>query len=128
MGACRIFVLASLNIQENVPLAPLTTLKVGGRARYFGKVDSEGELLAAFSLAEQKRVDVFVIGGGSNVLVSDHGFDGMVVQIALKGISSRTTNSGWVEVTVQAGEDWDPFVEYCVARGLAGIECLSGIP
>ena len=112
-----------IEIQENVALAPLTTLKVGGPARFFARADSEHDVRAAFGHAAAAGLEVFVLGGGSNVLVSDNGFDGLVIHIALKGI--RLSDG---LVTALAGEDWDPLVRFCVDRDLAGIECLSGIP
>ena len=118
----------SLNLQENVPLAPLTTLKVGGPAKYFVRAESEEAVIAAFEFANQKDLDVFVLGGGSNILVSDRGFGGLVIQVALKGISVDLIEPGMPDVTARAGEDWDRFVEYCVSRDLGGVECLSGIP
>ena len=113
----------SLKLQENVPLAPLTTLKVGGPARFFVRARSEDEVIAAFDHARTSGLDVFVLGGGSNILVSDSGFDGLVIQIALKGID----HDGAL-LSVGAGEDWDPIVSFCVEHDLAGVECLSGIP
>jgi UDP-N-acetylmuramate dehydrogenase len=113
----------SINVQQKISLAPLTTFKVGGPACYFVRAETEAQVAAAFEYADQKELDVFVLGGGSNLLVSDNGFDGLVIQIALRGI----TIDGSAAV-VCAGEDWDSFVELCVDRGLAGIECLSGIP
>ncbi|MEK7723759.1 MAG: FAD-binding protein, partial [Acidobacteriota bacterium] len=110
-------------IQENIELAPLTTLKVGGAARFFVKADTENEVINAFAWADENNIPIFILGGGSNILVSDEGFDGLVLQINLKGIELSDTS-----VTAQAGEDWDEFVKYCVEKGLAGIECLSGIP
>lgn len=114
--------------QENVPLAPLTTLGVGGPARYFLSVESEADLAEALKIAETNDIKVFILGGGSNILVSDDGFDGLVLQIALKGIAAEKAEDGRVIVTAAAGEDWDSFVEYCVDRGYSGVECLSGIP
>lgn len=113
----------SLKIKENVPLAPLTTLKIGGAARFFVRAETENEVAAAFRFAEENDFALFVLGGGSNILVSDAGFDGLVLQIALRGISVKEN-----VVTAQAGEDWDEFVEFCIGQNLAGIECLSGIP
>src|SRR5262245_56645204 len=114
-------------IQRDVPLAPLTTLRIGGPARFFAEARDEDEMLAAFSFAEQQGLPVFILGGGSNALVADDGFPGLVIHIALKGVSWR--NEGDVViVTAQAGEDWDEFVRQCVERDLAGLECLSGIP
>jgi UDP-N-acetylmuramate dehydrogenase len=112
-----------LNIRENVILASLTTLEVGGPARYFVRCETEKDVVDAFDLAHAKNVPVFVLGGGSNIVVSDRGFDGLVVQIAFHGI--------WIErgsVIAAAGENWDSLVARCVEKNLAGIECLSGIP
>jgi len=112
-----------LKIQENISLAPLTTLEVGGPARYFVTAQSEEELVEAFAFARSQNLPVFVLGGGSNIVVSDKGFDGLVVQIALTGISI----DGEI-VTAAAGENWDALVERCISEDLAGFECLSGIP
>jgi UDP-N-acetylmuramate dehydrogenase len=105
-----------LKIQDNVPLAPLTTLGVGGAARYFVRAESEDVVRAAIEYADFNELPLFVLGGGSNVLIADRGFDGLVLQSAI------------VTLEVGAGEDWDRFVAFCVDRGLAGVECLSGIP
>jgi UDP-N-acetylmuramate dehydrogenase len=113
----------SLSIQENVPLAPFTTLKVGGPARLFAVANSEDDVAAAFEYARSGGIPVFVLGGGSNILVSDAGFDGLVLQIALRGVKTDGPL-----LTAAAGEDWDKFVSYCVDNDLAGVECLSGIP
>ena len=119
----------SLQIRENVPLAPLTTLKVGGPARFFAEARSDAEVIEALEYADESGLPVFILGGGSNILVSDNGFDGLVVQIALTGITQcGDDNSHDVKVTAGAGEDWDKFVDYCVQDHLAGVECLSGIP
>jgi UDP-N-acetylmuramate dehydrogenase len=114
-------------IQQNVPLAPLTTLRIGGPARFFAEARSEDEMLAAFSFAEQRRLPLFILGGGSNALIADEGFPGLVIHLALNGVSWRNEGDE-VIVTAQAGEDWDELVRQCVERDLAGVECLSGIP
>jgi UDP-N-acetylmuramate dehydrogenase len=123
---------AALKIDENVTLAPFTTFRVGGRARYFTDVRSEKELREALEFASDARIGVFVLGGGSNVLISDSGFKGLVIRIALRGISRMDlpdSGSGHpVMITAMAGEDWDEFVGWSVERDLGGIECLSGIP
>ena len=113
-------------LQENVSLEPLTTLKIGGPARYFVRAESERAVVEALRFAETEKQPVFILGGGSNLLVSDNGFDGLVLQIALRGIEQETERS--IVVTAKAGEDWDEFVAWCVGEDLAGIECLSGIP
>jgi len=116
-----------LIFEENVPLAPLTTLKVGGPARYFTEPRDVDELRAAFERSRADDLKVFVLGGGSNVVVSDEGFDGLVIRPNFLGIAFEpggdTTN-----VSAGAGENWDEFVETCVNKGLAGVEALSGIP
>jgi len=111
----------------DVNLAPLTTLKIGGPARFFVRAESEEQVVRAFGFARENSLDVFVLGGGSNLLISDNGFDGLVLQIALKGISHNVAHNA-VLVIANAGEDWDAFVAKCVEENLAGVECLSGIP
>ena len=115
-------------IEENVRLAEYTTLKIGGRARYFARAASEREIVEALEFASQNKLQVFILGGGSNVLVADEGFNGLVLQIALKGISVVQGKDETVCVTAQAGEDWDELCKFCVEKNLQGIECLSGIP
>ncbi len=114
-------------IQENVALAELTTFKIGGKARFFVRAKSENEVVEALEFAEQNSLDIFILGGGSNVLIADEGFDGLVLQIALKGILMEARKNR-VFVTANAGEDWDAFVKICVKKNLQGVECLSGIP
>jgi UDP-N-acetylmuramate dehydrogenase len=112
-------------IRENVLLAPFTTLEIGGAAKYFAEARSEDELLGALSFAERRALPVFVLGGGSNVLVADEGFAGLVLRVALKGVAAADEAGS---ITAGAGEDWDEFVAHCVGQNLAGLECLSGIP
>lgn len=118
----------SLSIQENVSLAELTTLKIGGRACFFASAKRESEVVEALNFAEQNNLETFVLGGGSNVLIADKGFNGLVLQVALKGISTAQKKDGIVDVTAYAGEDWDAFCRFCVEKKLQGVECLSGIP
>ena len=115
-------------IRENVRLAPYTTLRIGGIARYFSDVHNEEQLHEALNFAQLLKLPIFVLGGGSNVLIADIGFSGLVLHLALTGISFQKPKKDAVLATAAAGEDWDGFVKKCVARGLAGIECLSGIP
>ena len=114
---------SKLEIQENIEFASLTTLKVGGAARFFVQANTESEVVEAFSWADKNEIPLFILGGGSNILVSDDGFDGLVLQIKLRGIEHDENL-----IKAQAGEDWDDFVKYCVENSLAGLECLSGIP
>jgi len=114
-------------IQENVPLAPATTTKLGGPARYWAIARSVDQLRFCLDWGRRRGVGVQVLGGGSNVLFADAGFDGLVVNIGVLGVSF-SGRDGTVMVRAAAGEDWDGMVAACVARGLGGIECLSGIP
>jgi UDP-N-acetylmuramate dehydrogenase len=116
-----------MEIQENIALAPLTTLRVGGNARYFACAGSVEDVETAVSFAEDRKLPLFILGGGSNVLVSDHGWPGLLLQIGNSGIG-HTHERETIRLIVGAGEDWDPFVAFCVTRNLAGVECLSGIP
>jgi UDP-N-acetylmuramate dehydrogenase len=116
----------SFQLQENLPLARYTTLGIGGPARFFVEATDEGQILDSLNLARARNWPVLVMGGGSNLLVSDSGFPGLVLRIALKGVRFDEKGSGNVEAA--AGEEWDSFVASCVSRNLAGLECLSGIP
>lgn len=120
----------TFEVQTEVELAPLTTLGIGGPARYFVRAATEDALAGAVEYAREHNLPVFILGGGSNVLIADAGFDGMVIQIAISGSEFRvqSSESGSSEITVGAGEDWDAFVAWCVENDLAGVECLSGIP
>ncbi len=115
-----------IHIKENYPLAPLTTLGVGGPARYYMEATDEDGVQEALEKADAGRWPLFFLGGGSNILVSDDGFPGLVVKVSLRGVYFDEKNPG--VVSVAAGEDWDAFVARCVEQNLAGIECLSGIP
>lgn len=117
------------HIRRNVPLAPLTTLGLGGPARYFLEARDDASLAAALRRAREEGVEATILAGGSNAVVADAGVDGLVVRVALKGVERTAAGGGGQELwTVAAGEPWDPLVERVVAAGLAGIECLSGIP
>ncbi|WP_067466603.1 UDP-N-acetylmuramate dehydrogenase [Actinomadura macra] len=113
---------------EEVNLAGYTTLRLGGPARRFVEATTEAELVAAVRAADGEGEPVLVLGGGSNLVVSDDGFPGTVIHIGTRGTERVGGEGDTVHVRVQAGEDWDPFVARCVSDGLAGIECLSGIP
>ncbi len=112
-------------VREDVPLAPLTTLGLGGPAQRLVTAYDEDEVVQAVLGAV--RTDVLVLGGGSNVVVADEGFPGTVVHVASHGLAARADGDD-VLLTAQAGEDWDGLVAHAVAEGLAGLEPLSGIP
>ncbi|HET9954729.1 MAG TPA: UDP-N-acetylmuramate dehydrogenase [Polyangiaceae bacterium] len=115
-------------IRNDVPLADYTTLKLGGPAKHFVEVRDENELAEALSWARSRNERVFVLGGGSNLIVPDAGVDGLVVSIALRGIAHDTGKAGSTLLRVQAGEPWDSVVGVALEANLAGIESLSGIP
>ncbi len=135
-----------MRIKEHEPLAPLTTFGIGGPARWFAEAASEEEIVEATAWARERGVALFVLGGGSNLLVSDAGFNGLALRVALRGIaaedaaqnaesSGRTAQSGLDSgpqaqriYQAAAGENWDSFVERAVGDNCAGIECLAGIP
>jgi UDP-N-acetylmuramate dehydrogenase len=117
-----------LSYKTNVPLAPLTTMHVGGPARYFTCVRTLSELKEAFLFSQKHNLSVFILGGGSNILVGDGGYDGVVVKIELSGVEFFEKENGFIEVVVGAGECWDDFVNETVRRGFYGLENLSGIP
>lgn len=123
-----------MNIQHNVPLAPLTTIKLGGNAsRYIACTNNEDIILALKYAQEnnltagQAGLRVHILGGGSNTIFADNGFTGLVLHIQTKGIATIEDSNGAL-LTAQAGENWDAVVHYAIANNLAGIECLSGIP
>jgi UDP-N-acetylmuramate dehydrogenase len=113
---------------EHVNLAGYTTLRLGGPARRFVEATTEEDLVGAVRAAEAAGEPLLVLGGGSNLVVSDAGFAGTVVHVATRGVGVTTAAGGRVLVRAQAGEEWEPFVAQCVEDGLAGVECLSGIP
>ncbi|MFC5863397.1 UDP-N-acetylmuramate dehydrogenase [Acidicapsa dinghuensis] len=114
-------------MRENVALAPYTTFGIGGPARWFVEAEDEDTICDAVMWARDRSMPVFVLGGGSNLLVSDAGFAGMVLHIALKGVASADQGEERI-YRVAAGENWNGFVQRTVSDGCAGIECLAGIP
>lgn len=116
-----------MKIQENVPLAPFTTFQVGGPARYLVEAHSESDVKDALHFAAERRAPLFVLGGGSNLVIADAGWPGLVLKIALAGIEF-SADGGDVLFQAGAGESWDDFVAQAVECNCAGIECLSGIP
>jgi UDP-N-acetylmuramate dehydrogenase len=121
-------VLGGLVARHDEPLATHTTLRVGGPARDLVEVTSERELVEVVRALDAAGEPVLVLGGGSNVLVGDAGFDGTVVLVATRGVDQDVASCSGAVVSVAAGEPWDPFVALTVANGWSGLEALSGIP
>ncbi|HWA78211.1 MAG TPA: UDP-N-acetylmuramate dehydrogenase [Polyangiaceae bacterium] len=116
-----------MNIQTGVTLAPRTTLKLGGPARWFTSATTDAELGAAFDWAHARGVQTWVLGGGSNVVAPDEGLDGLVIAVEPRGVECQNDGE-FCLVSAKAGEPWDGLVAFSVESGLAGLECLSGIP
>jgi len=112
---------------EQVRLAEYTTLRLGGPAMRFIAAVAEADLIAAIAAADTAGEPVLVLGGGSNLVIADAGFPGVVVRSA-PGEVRFAASDGAVDVTAGAGQDWDELVRQCLSDGLSGIECLSGIP
>ncbi|HEY1803503.1 MAG TPA: UDP-N-acetylmuramate dehydrogenase [Terracidiphilus sp.] len=112
-----------MQIKESQPLAPLTTFGIGGPARWFVEATTEAEITEASAWSRERGEPLFVLGGGSNVLVADPGFPGLVLRIGLKGIKRDGER-----FQVAAAENWDGFVQQALGTDCAGVECLAGIP
>ena len=116
-----------MNIEKNVRLAPFTTIGIGGPARHFVRATTVDEIREAVSWAKERGEALFILGGGSNLLISDDGFPGLVLKADLRGVTVESEDE-FATVKVAAGERWDDFVAFAVQNGWAGVECLSGIP
>jgi UDP-N-acetylmuramate dehydrogenase len=114
-------------LQRDVPLAPLTTLGLGGRASRMAIVGDDADLTEALHEASSRREKVFVLGGGSNVVIADEGFEGLVVRIASRGVEVENLGDR-VRLDVAAGEEWDALVRRAASEGWSGVESLAGIP
>ena len=117
-----------MEIRENVSLAEYTTFKIGGPARFFCVCADEQGVLEAVRFAREKGISIFVLGGGSNVLVSDDGYHGLVIKMDIGGIKLASESGGDVIISAGAGVMWDDFVAHTVEHGLYGLENLSAIP
>jgi UDP-N-acetylmuramate dehydrogenase len=115
------------SLKANTPLAPFTTLGIGGPAKYFAEIKSSGALAAGVEWARAQNLPLFVLGGGSNIVVADDGFPGLVLHVCIYGVETHFED-GSVLIAAGAGEDWDGLVGLTVAKNWAGFECLSGIP
>lgn len=110
-------------ILKSVMLSDYTTINLGGRCRYFAECNSDDDIREALEFAKKSSLRIKVLGGGSNIIFSDSGFEGIILHIKLKGIEFKNGL-----FTVRAGENWDDFVLYAINKAYSSIECLSGIP
>ena len=120
--------IGSVRVVENVPLAEMTTLRLGGPARRLIAPDRVEDVVDAVTELDARAERLLVLGGGSNLVISDEGFDGTVLRMITRSIETTLAGDGTVLVTAAAGEPWDDLVARSVAEGLAGVECLAGIP
>ncbi len=115
------------DLKKNVLLSDHTTIKLGGPAEYFYEFRSEEELTKAISFSKKNNLEIFILGGGSNVIFPDEGFKGIVLKNNIKLLDSNRNNNDLI-IKAGAGNSWDELVKLCVEKGFTGIECLSGIP
>ena len=113
---------------KNIDLSKLTSIGLGGKAKLYCECDAKDKIAECIKYADENKIPFFILGGGSNTIFSDEGFDGLVIKINIKGIQVHNEFKGDVILNAGAGEDWDSLVKYCVKNGYAGLECLSGIP
>jgi UDP-N-acetylmuramate dehydrogenase len=116
-----------LRIREGVPLAPLSTIRVGGPARWFASAMTPDDVAAAHHWCEERGTELFVLGGGSNLIIADDGIDRLVLQVAIGGVTIDRRGSESL-LRAGAGQAWDSVVAATVDAGLVGLESLSGIP
>jgi UDP-N-acetylmuramate dehydrogenase len=117
-----------MKIKENILLKNFTTLRIGGEARYFAVAKNEDDLRELFAFAKGRKLPIFILGGGSNLLVSDHGFHGLIIKNEIKGIKFTDQVDNKVILEVGAGEILDDVIILSVLRKLSNLENLSGIP
>ena len=117
-----------MKIRENVPISGLTTMRLGGKARYVVEVFELADVREAYEFAREKELPTFILGGGANTIGRDEGFDGVIILNRIRGMEVIDETSDDVLVQAGGGENWDEFVRFCVERGYSGIECLAAIP
>ncbi len=118
--------LTPVQIEQNIPLAPFTTLRIGGPARFFASAHTEDDLLEAVRFARDQSLPLFVLGGGSNLVVPDEGYPGLVIRLALQG--EVWSSASRTELKAGACLNWDTLVDVICEQGISGLECLAGIP
>lgn len=117
-----------MEIRENVPIAALTTMRLGGKARYVVSVEQKTDIPEAYKFAKEKGLPVWILGGGANTIGHDEGFAGVIIKNEIKGIQVRKETNELIEIEAQGGEMWDDLVEFACKREFSGIEAMSMIP
>ena len=116
-----------MKILENIPLSTLTTMRLGGPAKYVVKIDDAADIPEAYKFAESKNLPIFILGGGANTIAKDEGFDGVILHPTNTGITAKQLDE-YTLITAAAGETWDNVVKFTTNHELTGIEALSKIP
>lgn len=117
-----------MEIHTNIPLKNYTTMKLGGNARFMTEVHTKDEVAMVYRNAKAQKLPIFILGGGSNVIVHDEGFNGLVVRMRIPGFEIIADDMNSTTIKIGAGEEWDPVVKRTVDMGLSGIEAMSLIP
>jgi len=117
-----------MDVHTNIPLKNYTTMRLGGPARFMTEAHTAEELREACRNAKSQNVPIFILGGGSNLIVRDEGFAGIVIRNRIPGFEIVTDEPGQTTIKVGAGENWDETVKRTVEMNLSGIEAMSAIP
>jgi len=117
-----------MQVYTNIPLKNYLTMKIGGNARFMTEVHAPQELAEVYKNSKKQNLPVFVLGGGSNVIATDKGFNGLVIRIKIPGFEVISEDSSFATIKIGAGENWDMVVEKAVQMNLSGIEAMSAIP
>ncbi len=117
-----------MDIHTNIPLKNYVTMRIGGNARFMADIHSAGEISEIVARANQQNLPIYILGGGSNTIVHDEGFDGLVLRNRIPGFEAVADTASDATLKIGAGEDWDSVVARTVDMNLIGIECLSAIP
>lgn len=117
-----------MDIHTNIPLKNFTTMRLGGNARFMGEAFTRDDVVQIYKAAKQQNVPVFILGSGSNVIVGDAGYSGIVVRMRIAGFEVVTNDANGTTIKIGAGENWDEIVERTVDMHLSGIEAMSAIP
>lgn len=117
-----------MDIHTNIPLKNYTTMRLGGPARFITEVHSADELPQLYNNAKNQNIPIFVLGGGSNIIVHDEGFNGIILRCRIPGFTVAADDAASTTIQIGAGESWDEVVKRTVEMNLSGIEAMSAIP
>src|SRR5680860_798391 len=117
-----------MDIHTNIPLKNITTMKIGGNARFMVEVRNPDEIAKVCRNARAQNLPIFILGGGNNVIAKDEGFNGLIIRIRIPGFEVIADDINSTTIRIGAGEDWDSVVKHTVDMNLSGIEAMSAIP